>query len=132
MNQDHNWPLEVIVKLDQPFLDERGCIQPLLDLRTESALIINSSKGSVRANHYHKTDWHYCYVISGQIDYFHRPVGTTASPKKVSVKKGELFFTPPLVEHAMLFTEDTTFLTLSRNQRNQNAYEEDLVRVKLI
>ena len=25
----------------------------------------------------------------------------------VTVKKGELFFTPPMVDHAMVFTEDT-------------------------
>jgi hypothetical protein len=37
-----------------------------------------------------------------------------------------------MVEHAMVFPEDTTFLTLSYNKRDQKAYEEDLVRVELV
>lgn len=97
-----------------------------------SALIITSKKGTVRANHYHKTDWHYCQVLSGSIEYYHRPLGSKAKPERVLVKTGQLFFTPPLVEHAMVFPEDTTFLTLSCNKRDQKAYEEDLVRVELV
>ena len=33
------------------------------------------AEGETRANHYHKTDWHYCYVVSGCIEYHHRPTG---------------------------------------------------------
>ena len=43
-----------------------------------------------------------------------------------------MVFTPPLVDHAMKFPVDTTFLTLSRNPRDQAAYEADVVRVNLI
>mgnify|MGYP007081631892 FL=1 len=43
-----------------------------------------------------------------------------------------MIFTPPLVEHCMKFPKDTLFLTLSRNPRDQEAYESDVVRVKLI
>jgi len=127
-----NWPREVIVPLQSPFVDGRGAIHPLVDVTMRSALLIHSKKGSVRANHYHKTDWHYCYVLSGSIDYHHRPVGSKAKPEVVHVKTGELFFTPPMVEHAMVFPEDSSFLTLSHNQRDQKAYEDDLVRVELV
>jgi len=129
---DHNWPKEIIVPPAKAFTDARGVIQPLVDVPMESALIIESKKGSVRANHYHKTDWHYCYVFSGSIEYYHRPVASKAAPDKVVVKKGELFFTPPMVEHAMVFPEDSVFLTLSRNKRDPKAYEDDLVRVELV
>ena len=129
---DHAWPKEIIVPMPRPFVDPRGSIHPLVDVTMRSALLIHSQKGSVRANHYHKTDWHYCYVLSGSIDYHHRPVGSTAKAEVVHVKTGELFFTPPMVEHAMVFPEDSSFLTLSRNQRDQKAYEEDLVRVELV
>ena len=40
-----------------------------------------------------------------------------------------MFFTPPLVEHAMVFPVDTSFLTLGRNSRAQEVYESDVVRV---
>ena len=126
------WPSEPLVKLQNPFIDRRGSIQPLVDLMMQSAVLIESKAGSLRANHYHKTDWHYCYVISGQIQYFHKNVNSNKMPEMIIVKKGNMVFTPPLVEHCMKFPEDTIFLTLSRNPRDQETYEADVVRVNLI
>jgi len=82
---DHAWPEEIIVPLPKPFVDARGSIHPLVDVTMRSALLIHSKKGSVRANHYHKTDWHYCYVLSGSIQYHHRPVGSKAKPKVLNL-----------------------------------------------
>lgn len=126
------WPNEVIVPLEAPFVDARGSIQPLVDLPMESCVLISSRKGTVRANHYHKTDWHFCYVMSGSIEYYHRPHGSQEKPEKVTVKTGQLFFTPPMVDHAMVFPEDTVFLTLGRNSRTQEVYEADVVRIEPI
>ena len=127
-----SWPSEPLVKLQNPFIDRRGSIQPLVDLMMQSAVMIESKAGSLRANHYHKTDWHYCYVISGQIQYFYKNVNSNKMPEMIIVKKGNMVFTPPLVEHCMKFPEDTIFLTLSRNPRDQETYEADVVRVNLI
>ena len=109
----NSWPKEPLINLSSPCVDKRGSIQPLVDLMMKSAVMINSKAGSLRANHYHKTDWHYCYVISGQIEYFHR---------KLNSKK----------EHCMKFPVETLFLTLSRNPRDQETYEADVVRVNLV
>ncbi len=125
-------PRQGKVLLEAPFVDERGAIQPLVDATMGSAVLISSKRGTVRANHYHKTDWHYCYVISGSIEYFHRPHGSTAPPERLLVEKGEMIFTPPMVEHAMRFPEDTVFITLGRNPRDQASYEADLVRIDLL
>lgn len=125
-------PKNVLIKLEESFTDERGEIQPLVDLPMKSCVIISSKKGSIRANHYHKTDWHFCYVLKGSIDYYHRKVGEISEPLLEKIKKDELFFTPPMVEHAMVFHEDTVFLTLGGNSRIQSEYESDLVRVELI
>ncbi len=127
-----SWPSEPLVKLQNPFIDRRGSIQPLVDLMMQSAVMIESKAGSLRANHYHKTDWHYCYVISGQIQYFYKNVNSNKMPEMITVKEGNMVFTPPLVEHCMKFPEDTVFLTLSRNPRDQETYEADVVRVNLI
>jgi len=127
-----SWPKQPKVPLGKPFTDVRGAIQPLVDEMMKSAVMIESKKGSLRANHYHKTDWHYCYVISGTMEYFHRPTGSTAEPERLLVRVGEMVFTPPMVDHAMKFPEDTVFLTLSRNPRNQLAYESDVVRVEVV
>ena len=126
------WPAHGVVKLEKPFVDARGGIQPLVDMMMESAVMIESKKGSLRANHYHKTDWHYCYVISGAIDYYHRLTGSISTPETMTIKQGEMVFTPPMVDHGMTFPEDTVFLTLSRNPRDQESYEQDVVRVDLM
>lgn len=130
--EQKSWPKEPLVALEVPFADARGRIQPLVDLMMESAFLIESTKGSLRANHYHKTDWHYCYVLSGCIEYFHRPTGSDAEPECIVVKAGQMVFTPPLVDHGMKFPEDTVFLTLSRNPRNQESYEADVVRIEML
>ena len=128
----NNLPQDVLINLDLEYNDERGSIIPLVDLPMKSCVLIISEKDTVRANHYHKTDWHFCYVIEGEIDYYHRDKGSTNIPEKIKIKKGQLFFTPPMVEHAMVFTKKTTFLTLGRNSRDQKVYEEDVERVTLI
>ena len=127
-----SWPKEVIVDLERPFVDERGGIQPLVDIDMRSCVLISSKKGTVRANHYHKTDWHFCYVLKGTIEYYHRPHGTAEPPEKVVIAQGQMFFTPPLVEHAMVFVEDTEFLAFGRNSRGQEVYEADVERIQLI
>ena len=125
-------PKDVLIELETPFVDERGKIQPLADIDFKSCVLITSKKGTIRANHYHKTDWHFCYVLKGSIDYYYRPVGVKKTPQMIKIKKEQLFFTPPMVEHAMVFHEDTTFLTLGGNSRIQSKYEADLVRTELV
>lgn len=127
-----SWPKDVIVPLEAPFSDARGEIQPLVDMDMKSCVLITAREGSVRANHYHKTDWHFCYVLSGRIEYYHRAHGSDAPPEMVVIEQGRLFFTPPMVEHAMVFPEDTVFLTLGRNSRAQEVYEADVVRIDAI
>ena len=130
--EKNKWPTNVIVPLDLEFEDDRGKIVPLVDLPMESCVIIDSKKGTVRANHYHKTDWHFCYVVEGKIKYYHRPHGDVGKGENVIINKGELFFTPPMVDHSMVFLEDTIFLTLGRNSRSQEVYEKDVERIDYI
>ncbi len=130
--EKETWPAHGVIKLESPFTDVRGKIQPLVDEIMRSAVMIESKAGSIRANHYHKTDWHYCYVISGIIEYLHRPTGSNTSPEVIIVNEGEMVFTPPMVDHGMKFPVDTVFLTLSRNPRDQETYESDVVRVDFV
>lgn len=130
--EQETWPSDIVVSLEKPYVDARGKIQPLVDIMMQSAVIIDSKKGSLRANHYHKTDWHYCYVLSGSIEYYHRPTGSNLDPECLIAKAGEMIFTPPMVDHGMKFPEDTKFLTLSRNPRDQASYEADVVRVDML
>lgn len=126
------YPEQVAVPLDEPFVNANGVIQNLLLERFTSAAIITSVAGAMRANHYHKTDWHYSFVVSGAVDYYERPVGSRGRPTCERFAAGTMFFTPPLVEHAMFFPEPTTFLTFAKNIRDHEHHEEDVVRIKLV
>jgi len=130
--QDYKLPKKVKVKLSGSFLDKRGKILNIANLLFRSCALIKSRKNSIRANHYHKKDWHYCYVLKGKIAYYHRRHGTKTKPKKIIINKGELFFTPPMVDHAMKFLSYTEFLTLGRGSRSKINYDEDTNKIDLI
>lgn len=121
------------------FIDERGGITRVLDdgrTTIRSVLLITCKKGSIRANHYHKKDSHYSYLLSGRMEYTEQPVDANGKPQgkkeTVIIEAGDMVYSPPMVIHAMNFLEDSSFLALATESRHQSAYEEDTVRVKLI
>ena len=113
--------------------DARGIIEQLTDQPFYSVLRITSKKGSVRANHYHQKDSHLCYLVSGKLRYVYRDALDEKAPlEEIIINPGQLFFTPPMIAHAMHFLEDSEFYTFSGLKREQGAYEEDLIRVVLV
>jgi len=126
------WPGEGLIELPEAHVDARGSIQSLVNFPMKNISLITSKKGTVRSNHYHLTDWHYMYVLSGSFDYHYRPTGSTDKPKVVRVTAGQMVFSPPMEDHATVFLEDCTFLAISRNPRDQVNYEADVRRVTLI
>ena len=126
-----SWPVGPVICLPAPFEDERGSIQTLVDGGIHSVQIITSKAGSVRANHYHRHDSHHMYVVKGSMRYYHRPVGDSTAPTWVYVKEGQMVFTPPMMEHAVEFIEDSVFLNITGMPRDQGTYEDDIVRVNL-
>jgi quercetin dioxygenase-like cupin family protein len=94
--------------------------------------LISSKKGSLRSNHYHLSDWHYMYVLSGSMEYHFRPSGSFEKPTRIRLKAGEMVFTRPMEEHATVFLEDTELVVASRNPRDQDVYEADVRRVILV
>ena len=100
-------PKTVKVKLSKIFADDRGHILNIVNKLFRSCALIKSKKNSIRANHYHKKDWHYCYILKGKVHYYSRKVGSNSKPRKEIFKKGDLFFTPPMVEHALYFPINT-------------------------
>jgi len=120
---------QVIIPIRPPFVDERGQILNLLDAPFTSAAVVTSVKGALRGNHYHKTDYHYCWLQRGGLIYLHRPAGAATPPERWVIEPGQLFYTPPGYEHAMRFTEDSVMLVLARNNREMANYEADTVRI---
>ena len=125
----NNFEDKDLIELPENHSDERGFIQPLCDLEMKSASLLYSKKNTWRANHYHKSDWHFIYVLEGGFDYYYRKTNSNEKIKKKTVKKNQLLYTGPLIDHAMLYTEETKLLVVSKNPRDQKTYEEDTVRI---
>ena len=132
LDDPKNWPKDVRVDLEDDHEDDRGFIRCLVNLPMRNISLILSKKGSVRSNHYHKTDWHYMYILSGRMDYYYRQNGETGEIKKEILKKGDMLFPAPMYESQSFFPADAQFLAISRNPRDQEAYEADVIRVQLI
>ncbi|OGE78147.1 MAG: hypothetical protein A2751_03220 [Candidatus Doudnabacteria bacterium RIFCSPHIGHO2_01_FULL_46_14] len=114
-------------------VEDRGNITRILDVEEplHSVLYVTSKAGSTRSNHYHKEDTHYCYIISGKAQWHERAVDGGQIEKEI-LNAGDMVETPPMTIHAVKFLEDTVFLAFSTQPRNQEHYEDDTVRVKLI
>lgn len=160
--------IPTVLAVEHPFTDARGSIQNIVHEPVGSVVVITSKASTVRAQHWHKTDWHLCYVLSGRIRYVeaslipvrNRPEGSefeytqvevTTLPRESDlpyktilrdvehpdlskraeyvIPAGWLFYTPPMVAHAMFFLENTVFLTLGNRSRTPEDHESDLVRL---
>lgn len=122
------YPNIELVPLDDPFIDDRGSIQNLLNTSLNGAAIIKSKKGSIRSNHWHKEDWHYLYVLSGSMIYYERPVNGVSEKAPLVVGPGDMIFTPPNMVHKTVFLEDSVLLSFSKRNRDHDSHEEDVVR----
>ena len=120
---------EVILPQREPFVDARGEILNLIDAPFTSAAVIKSVKGAIRGNHYHKTDYHYCWLQKGGMVLYQRRVGDSRPAQRWVIKPGQVFYTPPRYEHMMRFTKDSVMLVFARNNREMANYEADTIRV---
>ena len=120
---------EPLIPTRPPFVDARGEILNLVDAPFTSAAVITSAKGAIRGNHYHKTDYHYCWLQRGAMRYYQRPADDQGPPTSCLITAGQLFYTPPGYEHAMEFLEDSVMLVFAKNNREMANYEADTVRV---
>jgi quercetin dioxygenase-like cupin family protein len=118
-------------KTGKTFKDTRGWLKKILDGNFSSCIEVFSKKGTIRANHYHKKDKHFIYVISGKILYFYKDRKKNSKVKIKRMNKGDLFFTPAMQEHMAYFLKPTHFLAFSTRKRTKFDYEKDLIRVNM-
>ena len=118
-------------KVGKTFKDKRGWLKKILDGNFSSCIEVYSKKGSVRANHYHKKDTHFIYIINGEILYFYKDRKRRAKTRFKLMKKNDLFFTPSMQEHMAYFTKNTHFLAFSTRKRTKFDYEKDLIKVNM-
>ena len=106
------------------FVDDRGVISNH-ELTEPINLIgmIESKKGTIRANHYHPQQEQKCLFTKGQIIEIFQDVINPNAPKITQVvNAGQLSIIKPNVAHTMVFTKDTTFLNLVRGERDHENY----------
>ena len=85
--------------------------------------LIDSKKGTIRANHYHPQQEQKCLFTKGQIIEIFQDIVNPNSPKITQVvNEGQLSIIKPNVAHTMVFTKDTTFLNLVRGERDHENY----------
>ena len=124
--------METLKHIDPAVVDPRGAITNIFEGRIEHIALITSKKGSVRANHYHREDHQYIYLLSGAYESHSCGVNDPEKKQVLKVRPGDIVYTPPLTAHAQRFTEDSVFLALSTRQRERGKYEEDTVAFPVI
>jgi hypothetical protein len=118
-------------KTGKIYKDKRGYLLNILDKGFSSCIEIYSKKKTIRANHYHKKDEHFAYILKGKILFFYRDRKKNSKLNYKIVKKGDLFFTTYKQDHMAYFLENTHFLAFSSRKRSKFNYEKDLVRLKM-
>ena len=127
----HKWSKQDLIKDlehvkdgENLFVDSRGIISNH-ELTEPINLIgmIQSKKGTIRANHYHPQQEQKCLFTKGQIIEIFQDIINSNAPKITQVvNEGQLSIIKPNVAHTMVFTKDTTFLNLVRGERDHENY----------
>lgn len=124
--------MQVTENIKPQFVDERGGITSILsgdNPSIKSILLITSKAGSVRSNHYHKKDSHYCYIVSGRAEWREQPV-TGGKVESAILEAGDMVYTLPMIVHTVKFLEDTVFWAFATESRLQDNYEADTIKTK--
>jgi nucleoside-diphosphate-sugar epimerase len=116
--------LEFVRNGENEFIDARGKISNHeLTEPINMIGLIDSKKGTIRANHYHPQQEQKCLFTKGQIIEVFQDILNPNSPKITQVvNEGQMSIIKPNVAHTMVFTKDTTFLNLVRGEREHENY----------
>lgn len=116
-------------KLGERYENAAGWILNLAEKPVGGVSVIFSNAGSSRSHHFHREDSHELFVVSGEMLYLERPVGSKEKPDFRVISEGQMVRTGPNVEHSTYFTVDTIMVSLSDRPRDHASHESDLVRL---
>lgn len=124
-----------IWKNDDPSLethsDFRGIIADVFyDSNIHHIAMINSKKGATRGDHYHKETTQYTLVLKGKLQYWHRKVESNQKAKMVTMGRGDMIKSPPLIIHSFRFLTDNQMIVFTIGKRGGMDYEKDTYRIK--
>lgn len=119
-----------VIQIKTTHQDERGEIRDIIEqIDFNGATIIESKKGSIRGNHYHKKTIQYIFVLSGKLKAKSKKVDE--SMVEVVVEPGDLISHEQLEAHCFEAIEDSLFLVLSSGLRTGKDYEKDTYRLNV-
>lgn len=125
-----------VVHIDPEFVDERGGIARVVDQnkhKIQTILRITSKRGTIRSNHYHKYDYHYLYIESGQCEYSEKPAKKKSAPiETITMNPGDLVLSRPNIIHAVKFTKNSVLYAFTTETRNRKHYEKDTIRITIV
>jgi len=121
LNNLSNYPL---IESIQTFSDTRGIIINLADGDIGDVAVITSEAGAIRANHFHREDWHICYLLNGKSKYFWKN-NLESGSHNLEIVAGMSVITPPLVPHKFEFIEKSTMIVISKLSRLKDNYDTD-------
>lgn len=110
--------------------DPRGDITPVAEGIWRFVMLLESKKGTVRANHWHKTDAHVMHIISGEAKYYEENKDGELDIQLMG--PGDSVFTGPGIPHAIEFLEDTLMVVCTKNPRDYESYMGDLVKKQIL
>ena len=85
--------------------------------------MIDSKKGTVRANHYHPIQEQKCLLVKGKYISVIKDLADPSSPIQIQpICEGDIAVIKPNVAHTMIFLEDSIFLNLVRGEREHENY----------
>lgn len=115
---------------DEPFVNAAGTITNLIHGGCAGSVsVLECLAGSTRSLHRHE-DSHYLYVAEGRCLYYERPAGSREDVEPITVIQGQMFFTPPHVEHKVTFPVRTILVSVSSASRTHEEHEKRLTRVE--
>ena len=119
----------MVVAPGDAFVNAAGSIRNIAIGEFRCVSIIRSNAGAWRSKHYHRTDSHVLYVVSGEMHYWERELDGEYEVEPIKVFPGESLFTPPLLVHKTFFPVATELISMSKNSRDHESHESDVVRV---
>ena len=119
-----------VLQIKTTYQDKRGSITDIVEqIDFNGATMIESKKGSIRGNHYHKKTIQYIYLLSGKLKAKSKKVDE--SMVEVVVQPGDLISHDQLEAQCFEAIEDSLFLVLSSGLRTGKDYEKDTYRLNI-
>lgn len=118
-----------VIPPNEPFVNAAGKITNVAFGEFRCVSIIESVAGSERSKHFHLTDSHVLYVLDGVMHYWERLLDGDYPDKPTVVLAGEAIFTGPMLVHKTYFPVATVLISASKNARDHESHEADVVRV---